>query len=154
MSKKTYKGYQLIKAIADGEIKEGSRFIDTYSEYIYRKDGMDEELTLYKKDEITGGCFIPDYSYFADNDNEFELIEEDTIDIDSIEELDIDTLHTNGFATDRIARKLNEVLQWAKQADKEIKKLSKKYCYNCGVELTEENTALPNMCNECKYGEE
>ena len=56
----------------------------------------------------------------------FELIEEDTIDIDSIEELDIDTLHTNGFATDRIARKLNEVLQWAKQTDKEIKSIKEK----------------------------
>lgn len=43
MSKKIYKGYELLKAISDGEIKEGSRFIDNYNEYIYRKDGMDAE---------------------------------------------------------------------------------------------------------------
>lgn len=45
-------------------------------------------------------------------------------------------------------------LRLVKQLNKEIKELNKKYCCNCGVELTEENTALPNMCNECKYGEE
>ena len=121
MSKKTYKGYQLIKAIADGEIKEGSRFIDTYSEYIYRKDGMDEELTLYKKDEITGGCFIPDYSYFADNDNEFELIEEDTIDIESIEEIKCKENWTEeGY---KLIDTINELVQAVKQLNKEIKSI-------------------------------
>lgn len=124
MSKKTYKGYQLIKAIADGEIKEGSRFIDTYSEYIYRKDGMDEELTLYKKDEITGGCFIPDYSYFADNDNEFELIEEDTIDIESIEEIKCKENWTEeGY---KLIDTINELVQAVKQLNKEIKSIKEK----------------------------
>lgn len=30
--------------------------------------------------------------------------------------------------------------------------LAKEYCECCGSELTKENKALGNMCNECKYG--
>ena len=39
---KIYKGWELIKAIADGEIKEESRFRDTYSEYIYKRNSFGE----------------------------------------------------------------------------------------------------------------
>lgn len=132
----------------------------------------------------------------------FELIEEDTIDIDKIEELDViksrkeifktikedngklDKLYSfQLFVAYEVIDKINELVQTVNQHEKEIKELksldieisekdineaiknareqlnkekelNKKYCCNCGVELTEENTALPNMCNECKYGEE
>lgn len=143
---KIYKGWELIKAIADGEIKKGSRFIDTYSEYIYKKDGIDAELTLYKKDEITGAYSTPDYSYFVDNENEFELIEEDAIDIDNISEL---------YSASDTDDKINELVQAVKQLNKEIKELkSKEYCQVCGVELTEKNKYMKGMCYDCKYGEE
>ena len=118
---KIYKGWELIKAIADGKIKKGSRFRDTYSEYIYKKDGIDAELTLYKKDEITGAYSTPDYSYFVDNENEFELIEEDAIDIDNIEELT-----QNCFDDWTEAKKINELVQAVKQIDKRVKKIEEK----------------------------
>lgn len=87
---KVYKGYELIKAIANGEIKEGSRFIDTYT--------------------------TPDYGYFAEKDNGFELIEDETIDIDNIEKLDIGIITTE----DRL--KINELVQAVKQINKKIEK--------------------------------
>ena len=61
----------------------------------------------------------------------FELIEEDTIDIESIEELNelSDCEERN--------MKINEIIRAVKQLNKEIKELNKKYCCNCGVELTE-----------------
>lgn len=81
----TYKGYELIKAIADGEIKEGSRFIDTYGEYVYKRiDAEDEMPSLYQKDDVTGQIVTPDYSYFTENGNEFELIEDEIDSLDGI----------------------------------------------------------------------
>lgn len=50
-----------------------------------------------------------------------------------------------------IEEKYNELLKAVKQLDKNI---NKKHCEVCGVELDQNNTALPNMCWECKYGEE
>lgn len=121
---KVYKGYELLKAIADGEIKEGSRFIDNYNEYIYRKDGIEAELTLYKIDTITGEYYTPDYSYFADNENEFELIEDETIDIDNIEEFK--SMYTMNSIEFQIKDKLNELVQAVKQLNKEIKSIKEK----------------------------
>ena len=85
---------------------------------------------------------------------EVELIEDETIDIDNIEEIDIDQLINTDDKTGIALLHINKLIRAVKQLNKEIKELNKKYCCNCGVELTEENTALPNMCNECKYGEE
>lgn len=96
---------------------------------------MEAELTLYKKDEMAGGYFIPDYSYFVDKNNDFELIEEDTIDIDSIEEFKIDEnnfiqTELGAFKTRKMdiafLNKINSIIRWAKQADKEIKEVKEK----------------------------
>ena len=61
---------------------------------------------------------------------DFELIEENTIDIDSIEELkftnDIRYWQANAGRMLELAKKQNEILQWAKQADKQIKELKEK----------------------------
>lgn len=112
-----YKGYELLKAIADGEIREGSRFRDTYSEYIYKRNSFGD-LELKRKD---GEEFIsPDYSYFAEKDNNFELIE-DEIDIDNIEEYKQE--HTERCVDIDIRNKINELIQAVKQLDKKIKKL-------------------------------
>ncbi len=50
---------------------------------------------------------------------------------------------------DRFGNKINELVK----AINEIRKdLNKEHCCCCGVEITDENRALHNMCNECKYG--
>lgn len=168
MSKKIYKGYELIKAIADGEIKEGSRFL-TYNgkmEVIYKGNA------LWDKDgreEVGNSVIIKQF---------FELIEDETIDIESINELE--TYSDDGVEfydksdIHKIAKKTNEILQAVKQLNKEIKELksldieisekeinkalerarNKEYCQVCGVELTEENKYMKNMCYDCKYEEE
>ena len=85
-----------------------------------------ENLYTNEEDKNFGNTIFDLWNLDYILDLTFELIEEETIDIDSIEELDIDQLHINGFATDRIARNLNEVLQWAKQLNKEIKSIKEK----------------------------
>ena len=114
---KIYKGWELIKAIADGEIKEESRFRDTYSEYIYKINSFGE-LELKRKDgeELTS----PDYSYFAEKDNDFELIE-DEIDIDNIEEYK--QKYTERCIDIDIRNKMNEILQAVKQLNERVKRL-------------------------------
>lgn len=126
---KIYKGWELIKAIADGEIKEKSRFRDTYSEYIYKRNSFgDLELKREDGEELTS----PDYSYFAVKDNDFELIE-DEIDIDSIEKLDDTCYILYGMQDEEIENyhnktrtTINEILQAVKQIDKRVKKLEGK----------------------------
>ena len=126
---KIYKGWELIKAIADGEIKEESRFRDTYSEYIYKRNSFgDLELKREDGEELTS----PDYSYFAVKDNDFELIE-DEIDIDSIEKLDDTCYILYGMQDEEIENyhnktrtTINEILQAVKQIDKRVKELEGK----------------------------
>ena len=126
---KIYKGWELIKAIADGEIKEESRFRDTYSEYIYKRNSFGElELKREDGEELTS----PDYSYFALKDNDFELIE-DEIDIDSIEKLDDTCYIMYGMQDEEIENyhnktrtTINEILQAVKQIDKRVKKLEER----------------------------
>ena len=85
---------------------------------------MDEELTLYKKDEITGAYSTPDYSYFVDNENEFELIEEATIDIESIKEIKCkESWSEEGH---KLIDTVNELVQAVKQLNKEIKSIREK----------------------------
>ena len=126
---KIYKGWELIKAIAYGEIKEESRFRDTYSEYIYKRNSFGElELKREDGEELTS----PDYSYFAVKDNDFELIE-DEIDIDSIEKLDDTCYIMYGMQDEEIENyhnktrtTINEILQAVKQIDKRVKKLEER----------------------------
>lgn len=123
---KIYKGWELMKAIADGEIKEENRFRDTYSEYIYKRNSFgDLELKREDGEELTS----PDYSYFVEKDNDFELIQ-DEIDIDRIEELndtcyDVNTMSDDDleFYHNKTRATINEILQAVKQIDKRVKEL-------------------------------
>ena len=135
---KTYKGWELIKAMAEGEIKEGSKIVDKLykEEYIYSRNEITNEPMLYKKDPVTEDYFIPDYSFFAEKDNDFELIEYEK-DIDDIKELYIndgmksvgkDTIKNwTGRSLDiTFANKMNEILQALKQLNERVKKLEEK----------------------------
>lgn len=122
---KTYKGWELMKAMAEGEIKEGSKFVDKLykEEYIYSRNEITNEPLLYKKDTVTEDYFIPDYSFFAEKDNDFELIE-DQIDIDNIEEYKQE--HTERCVDIDIRNKINELIQAVKQLNERVKKLEEK----------------------------
>lgn len=125
---KIYKGWELMKAIADGEIKNGAKIIPHYPnndcivkyfEYFcgffkaYYKEGK-------RSDEDVNVCV------FLDNDRTFELIE-DEIDIDSIEEIKLrpsDREHLS-FGGLIFEEKINKLVQAVKQLNKEVKELKK-----------------------------
>ena len=104
-----YKGYELLKAIADGKIKEGSRFKAEYKTFIAR-DG-------YLFVEYDNG---QEYANSFELNWEFELIENE-IDIDSIGELKSITNNIDGIVC--IMNKINELVQAVKQINKEVKEL-------------------------------
>lgn len=119
---KIYKGWELIKAIADGEIKNNTKIIPHYPndncivEYFeysygffkaYYKEGR-------KSDKDVNVCV------FLDNDRTFEVTENE-MDIDNIEEYKQE--HTERCIDIDIRNKINELVQVVKQLDKRIKKL-------------------------------
>ena len=115
-----YKGYELLKAIADGEIKKNQniriKFKDNSGE-IFIFDGT--EII-----DITHKNIFDIYGTIAVLKSDFELIE-DEIDIDSIEELDEyerEDLYDWKDVRD-IALKMNELVQAVKQINKEVKAL-------------------------------
>lgn len=79
---------------------------------------------MYRVD--TNCEIIPDYSYFSDKDNEFILVEEQDIDIQSIEEFNKEDLALYKLSTGEhllsgdLKDKLNEVLGAIKQLDRQI----------------------------------
>lgn len=110
---KVYKGYELIKAIAAGEIKENTRFREMEENRYYivkdRKLWEQEDIGIYNSKlenlQITYGVF--------------ELIEDEEIDIQSIEELDTHTFDSNARTiTIQNRNKINEILEAVKQLDK------------------------------------
>lgn len=109
---KIYKGWELMKAIADGEIKEGSKFKAEYETFIARDGYLFVEYDNRQK-----------YANSFELKWKFELIE-DEINIDSIEEYKQE--HTERCIDIDIRNKMNEILQAVKQIDKRVKKLEKK----------------------------
>lgn len=133
MSKKIYKGYELIKAIADGEIKEGSEFIIKGGEF-------NDFDAFYKNDEIRTDLFGKEYKLTTKDftESEFKLIEDNTIDIDNIKERNISyvlcdlDIENKGFKDilNKFFRENNNyidsILQAVKQLNKEIKSIKEK----------------------------
>lgn len=118
---KTYKGYELIREISDGKIKENSKIK-------VRKNNKIIEVIEYKKGRLNwgkGGNFNTEY--LCNNRVSFELIE-DEIDIEKIEELN-DTNYDAKILTEKekeyyhnITRtRLNEVIKAVKELDKKMK---------------------------------
>ena len=104
---KIYKGWELIKAIEDGKIKDGSRFKAGYGTFIARDGYLFVEYDNRQK-----------YANSFELKWEFELIE-DEIDIDSIEELK----GIVEYATEQDT--INKLIQAVKQIDKRVKKLER-----------------------------
>lgn len=138
---KVYKGYELMKAIANGEIEEGSRFkvkaLWNGSYFYYNRIAIVKYKNIvYEEEEeiITSWTII---------NSEFELIEDETIDIESIEELvgTIDIRCNNKIieaedyfyntyniveSIKSISDKQKELIQAVKQLNQEIKSIKEK----------------------------
>ena len=128
---KIYKGYELLKAIADGEINYGTKFkIKDWNEIIvYNQSNLIfREIFDTKEEGSNYGKTIFDFwnlDYILSA--EFGLIE-DEIDIDNIEELDtyetVETYDWQDVDTNRMT--INELVQSVKQLNKEIKSIKEK----------------------------
>ena len=122
---KTYKGYELIKEIAEGNIKEDTKFREMEENRYYivkdRKLWEQEDTGIYNSKlenlQITYGVF--------------ELIENE-VDIDNIKELlKIGELVNYNYEVDKTdvvinRNKINELVQAVNQLNKEIKSIKEK----------------------------
>lgn len=118
---KTYKGWELMKAIADGKIKNRSRFKAGYRTFTARDGYL---FTEYSDRQ--------EYATTFELAWDFELIENE-IDIDSIEELNDTCYDVNIMSDDdlelyhnKTRATMNEILQAVKQIDKRVKKIEEK----------------------------
>lgn len=105
-----YKGYELMKAIAEGKIKSGTKFKTKEGKEVkwngFNLMSIDfNECYMCKIDDI---CFI----------NEVFELTEDEIDIDSITKSEWMTSSERNF-------KINQLVQAVKQIDKRVKKLER-----------------------------
>ena len=128
--KKIYKGYELLKAIADGEIKERDKI------YLVAPKNKIELFwkygNLYKKVKDINSEKDKEIDMFDIMNYKFELIEDKTIDIESIEE--IKPLLNCRISEGRLLEeelseeqcKINKLVQAVKQLNKEIKSIKEK----------------------------
>ena len=102
-----YKGYELLKAIAENKIKNGSRFKAGYRTFIVRD----------------GYLFVE-----CDNRQEYATSFELTWDFELIEdEIDIDNIIENKWMTSSERNsKINQLVQAVKQLNKKVKELENK----------------------------
>ena len=131
MSNKTMKGYEIFKAIANKEIKDGTQFRMLKNENIY----------TYRNNNFV--CRYGGMNIISILNDEFGIIEEqEEIDIQELEEikemevfLSVDTRQTLDenlkkidkhevnffFKINEIIRKQNKIVQYLEQLDKNIK---------------------------------
>ena len=94
-------------------------------------------------------------------DAEVEILEDNTEEIEELKKSPEqifnpetglkELIYKYQVTTEDICNKINELVKAVNQMRKDI---NKEYCCCCGVEITDENRTLHNMCNECKYGME
>lgn len=116
-----YKGYELLKAIADGEIKEGTKFkcLNEKPMQYY----PDSNIYRYEHGNFLGR--FGGFNILSIVNKDFEIVQkQDEIDIDNIEEYKQE--HKERCIDVDIRNKLNEILQAVKQIDKRVKKLEEK----------------------------
>lgn len=116
---KIYRGYELTQAIAEGKIKEGSKFIFRY------KDDYEDNV-VWNGENI---CYIDERGYllkdFSDYEfiyGTFELIEDEEIDIQNIEEINIEQVIGTDDKSGIALLHINKLIQAIKQLDKRTRK--------------------------------
>ena len=111
------KGWKLMKKIADGEIKEGSKFRDLHQS---SKDNFN--LYKYENKNLTGR--FGGTNLIALLNDDFELIEDekDIDDIDDIEEVDEykNEMAYDWFDVQDMSIKINELIKAVKQLNKKL----------------------------------
>ncbi len=120
---KIYKGYELLKAIADGEIYYGTKFkIEDWNEIVvYEQRNLIFREIFYTKEEGRnyGKKIFDLWNLDYILDLTFELIE-DEVDINYIQEVD---MSMKEYQRNEV---INKLVQAVKQLNKEIKELKEK----------------------------
>ncbi len=115
---KTIKIIDLLNKISNGEIPIKVKFKGNI--YIYEKDNNDYTF-------IKDGYYhwlLAEHMDILFLNKEVELIEDETIDINNVEEI---KFSGDGYVDYQyVIPKINKILQWAKQTDKEIKSIKEK----------------------------
>lgn len=129
---KVYKGYELMKAIADGEIKDRTRLEIRmnntkiiYADAIY----LNKNIRVSIAGDGTDYEDLLNFEHLLDIlQSEITVIElvEDEIDIDSIEEIDIDQVINTDDKAGIALLHINKLIRAVKQLNKEIKEFSKR----------------------------
>lgn len=123
-----YKGYELLKAIADGEIKEGTKFrcLDEKPMEYY----PDSNMYRYEHGNFLGR--FGGFNILSIVNKDFEIVQkQEEIDIDSI--IELEKFEVDQFVTmdknERFDRtmieysRINELVQAVKQLNKKVKEL-------------------------------
>lgn len=119
-----YKGYELLKAIADGEIKEGTKFkcLNENPMQYY----PDSNIYRYEHGNFLGR--FGGFNILSIVNKDFEIVQkQEEIDIDSIEEIKLRPLDREhlSFGGLIFEEKINKLVQAVKQLNKEVKELKK-----------------------------
>ena len=122
MNKKDYKGYELIKAIHDGEIKEGTR-IEVHS---LRVLDFTEAVIEYKNKRLEWGTGEFDTRYLMDDYYYFRVLEDNTEEIEELKrtenvyDMTLECYHDieKKISNDELADKINEIIRYIKRKDK------------------------------------
>lgn len=123
-----YKGYELLKAIADGKIKDGTKFkcLNEKPMQYY----TDSNIYRYEHGSLLGR--FGGFNILSIVNKDFEIVQkQDEIDIDSI--IELEEFKLDQFVTmDKFERfdrtmieysKINQLIQAVKQINKEVKEL-------------------------------
>ena len=111
------KGYELIKEISNGKIKENTQI------EVHDLTVLDKVIAIieYKNGRLNWAEGTFDTSYLVSLNCYFKIIEEqEDIDIQSIEEIEPD-MNGNAYVIDNKTWTLNQVIKAVKQLEKKIK---------------------------------
>ena len=114
MNKKDYKGYELIKAISDKEIKDKTK-IEVHS----LQDNIIAVIE-YKNKRLEWGTGEFDTSYLFDDNIYFRVLEDNTEEIEEIPEERIENCTDRNYAY--LATKYNELVKVVKEIRKDLNK--------------------------------
>lgn len=140
---KAYKGYELMKAIAEGEIRQETRFLDL-TDKREQNNGSRKHYYSYRNGnfikEGTGGNNL-----LSILNHDFKLLEDEKINTQEMEELNLymSTIEYTWQDVDKNRMKINEIIRVVNGIQKELLKI---ICEQAAKELSEEFEKVKNNC--------
>lgn len=140
---KAYKGYELMKAIAEGEIRQETRFLDL-TDKREQNNGSRKHYYSYRNGnfikEGTGGNNL-----LSILNHDFKLLEDEKINTQEMEELNpyMSTTEYTWQDVDKNRMKINEIIRVVNGIQKELLKI---ICEQAAKELSEEFEKIKNNC--------